>query len=340
MDRRQFLRAAVAPLALPIGSAVAPDQAIDDLKKHTIIRVVGFKHTARRPHVAGKNAWLGVHGDVATEDVLRIATDVGVEGIGAGSTSPDLARMLLGRTLDTFWKPRIGVVSPIGRADHALYDLVGKALAEPSWKILGGMGPERVPVYDGSVYFNDLLPESGGRSGVNRLLHEVEQSLESGHRAFKIKVGRGFKWMTRAAGLARDAEVVHAVRRLVGPNVNLMVDANNAFDLEGAERWLDLVGGANLLFVEEMFPEQPEHDLALKAYLREKGYATLVADGESARDLDDFDALVKREALDVFQPDIRAFGLTRQAALARKLSVKPALKLAPHNWGSFLGLYM
>src|SRR5262249_43824631 len=155
-----------------------------------------------------------------------------------------------------------------------------------------------------------------------------------------VKVGRGFRWMDRDAGLRRDVEVVKAVRRLVGPDVKLMADANNAFDLEDAERWLDAAGGENLFFVEEMFPEQVERDLMLKAYLRAKGYATLVADGESARDLDDFDALVAHEALDVFQPDIRAFGLTRQAAVARKLAVKPRLKLAPHNWGSFLGFFM
>ena len=42
----------------------------------------------------------------------------------------------------------------------------------------------------------------------------------------------------------------------------------------------------------------------------------------------------------MLQPDIRGFGLTRQCALARKIALKPGVSLAPHNWGSFLGLYM
>src|SRR5207237_9980765 len=102
-----------------------------------------------------------------------------------------------------------GMESPLERADHALYDLVGKALGVPAWKLLGGRGPEWVPVYDGGIYFNDLLPEYQHR-GVARLLEEVEDSLKTGHRAFKGKVGRGFKWMDRGAGLRRAVGVLAA----------------------------------------------------------------------------------------------------------------------------------
>ena len=42
----------------------------------------------------------------------------------------------------------------------------------------------------------------------------------------------------------------------------------------------------------------------------------------------------------MYQPDIRALGLTLQWEMSRRLAAKPALKLAPHNWGSFLGFYM
>ncbi len=88
------------------------------------------------------------------------------------------------------------------------------------------------------------------------------------------------------------------------------------------------------------FPEQVEQDLKLKGHLKKKGWKTRVADGESARDVDHFDAYIQNEALDVLQPDIRAFGLTRQWELSRKMASKREIKLAPHNWGSFLGLHM
>lgn len=311
----------------------------DQLKSFRITRVTGFRHVGQRPKLVGYNARLGVHGRTTGDGVLRIATNQGIEGIGAGTVTQEVARKLLGMMLDQIWRPGQGVVSPLGRADHALYDLIGKALRVPSWRLFGGQGPEWVPVYDGSVYFNDLLPEHKER-GVKQLLSEVEDSLQRGHRAFKIKVGRGFKWMGRKEGDARDVEVVRSLRKLVGKDVRLMVDANNGYDFEGTIRFLDQVGDADLYFAEEMFPEEVPLDLKLQEHIRRRGWRTLVADGESAREVKHFEPFIERQALDVLQPDIRAFGLTLQWELARRLPDKSPIKLAPHNWGSFLGLYM
>ncbi|MCI0456942.1 MAG: mandelate racemase/muconate lactonizing enzyme family protein [Gemmataceae bacterium] len=339
MNRRTFLLGAAAlPLTLTAASAGDRKQ-LDQLKGFRITRVTGFRHTCPRPRLVGYNARLGVHGRQTGDNVLRIATNQGVEGIGSGTTTQETARKLLGQTLDQIWRPGVGVVSPLGRADHALYDLVGKALKAPAWRLMGGQGPEWVPVYDGGVYFNDLLPEYKER-GVKQLLSEVEASLKVGHRAFKIKVGRGFKWMGRAEGDRRDVEVVRAIRKLVGKEVRLMVDANNGFDLDGTLRWLDQVAESNLYFIEEMFPEEVKQNLQLKEHLRKRGWNILVADGESAREIKHFEPFIERRALDVLQPDIRAFGLTLQWELSRRLKGVEGIRLAPHNWGSFLGLYM
>lgn len=334
MNRRDFLEVALGPLVAPLA-----DDPLADLKKYTVTRITGFRHTATRPRVAGKSARRDVDGAAVTEDVLRIMTNVGVEGFGFGTTTPADARSLIGRSLDEFRKTGLGIVSPLGRADHALYDLVGKALALPTWKILGGAGRESVPVLDGSFYFNDLLPESEGRSGVPRLLHEVEQSLKSGHGALLIQVGRGIRWMEPEAGFRRDVEVVKAVSKLAGKKINLVADAGGAFDLESTERFLDAVGDV-LVIVSELFPAQVERNLIFKDYLAKKGYKTLVAGGASARDLTDYNALIAHKAIDVYQPDIRVFGMTRACALARRLSLEPSLRLAPRGWGSFLGLTM
>src|SRR5262249_53761883 len=73
---------------------------------------------------------------------------------------------------------------------------------------------------------------------------------------------------------------------------------------------------------------------------RRKGWTTRVADGESAREVGYFDPFIAKRALDVLQPDMRAFGFTRQWELSRRLPADSGITLAPHNWGSFLGLYM
>ncbi len=349
MHRRQFLEAAVITLG-----GLAPSarlNAADELKKVKITKITGFRHACPRVKLVGKNARLDVHGKETAENCLRIATEQGIEGIGVGNVKPETARQLLGHTLDEYWKPGVGVVSPLERADHALYDLIGKALNQPAWKLLGdqpgGHGPEWTPIYDGGIYFNDLLPpqpplKKAGkqRSGVDRILEEVEFSLDAGHRAFKIKVGRGHKWLEKRAGFERDVEVVKSIRKLTGKDVTLMADANNGYDLETAKNWLEAIAG-DLMWIEEPFPEQVEQDLELKEFIRAKGWKTLLADGENAREIALFDPYIERAAFDVYQPDIRTFGLTLQWELSRRLSRKrPDLTLAPHNWGSHLGLHM
>jgi D-galactarolactone cycloisomerase len=348
MNRRSFLAGSLAVPATAAFAAAGQDNARNELRNFRITRVTGFRHTGQRPKLVGYNARLGVHGRTNSDAVLRIATNQGVEGIGSGNVTQETARKLVGMTLDQVWRPGEGVVSPLGRADHALYDLVGKALKTPSWRLFGGHGPEWVDVYDGSIYFNDLLPENKER-GVKQLLEEVETSLNRGHRAFKIKIGRGFKWMGRREGDARDVEVVRAIRKLAGNDVRLMVDANNGYDFDITVRFLDEVADLNLFFAEEMFPEEVPVNQRLRDHLRKRNSRVLVADGESAREVNHFDPYLQRDLFDVLQPDIRAFGLTLQWELSRRMEARRAErqkaagvgpKLAPHNWGSFLGLYM
>jgi D-galactarolactone cycloisomerase len=350
MLRREFLRSTGALAMVGSGlmsgasgfsshKVLTTSQELQSLRGVRVTKVRGFQHVCPRPKMIGKNSHLDVHGRETSESVLRIATDQGFEGIGIGRVEPAVAKQLIGMTLDELWSPGLGAKGPLGRSDHAVFDLVGKALNVPVWKLIGDEGPEWVPIYDGSIYFADLLPEYESR-GVARILEEVEASLKRGHRAFKIKVGRGYKWMPKEDGFARDVEVVQSIRKLVGPHVKLMVDSNNGFDCDGAIRWLDTVGD-DLFFVEEMFPENVKDDLRLKEHLRSKGWKTLVADGESAGEVEHFEELLRAGAIDVVQPDIRGFGLTMEWAMSRRIvELSPTAKLAPHNWGSNLGLPM
>jgi L-alanine-DL-glutamate epimerase-like enolase superfamily enzyme len=339
MHRRRFVKAlAISSLA---ASATWSQSAVaDDLKAHRVVRMSGFKLVCKRPKFVGKNSHLDNHGDTTTDFVVRIATSEGVEGVGEGFLKESDARQIVGKTLAELWTDGMGSTGALGRADHALFDLVSKIRGVPAWKLIGDAGPREVPIYDGSIYFNDLLPDYHS-DPVGMLVKEAEQGLDRGFRAFKIKVGRGYKWMPKDTGFRRDIEVVHAIRQAVGPDVRLMVDANNGFDLSETKHWLDAAGDANLFFVEEMFPEQLDDDRALRAYIDQKGWKTLVADGESAREVDHFDEFLRAGVIDVVQPDIRAFGLSRQWMMSRRISeLNPKARLAPHNWGSFLGQYM
>ena len=302
-----------------------------------ITGIIGFAHTTQRRKFIGRNAKKDVHGAQATEPVVRIYTDKGLDGIGFGRVSEIDARALLGRSLDEIWMPEHGMVSSLGRADHAIYDLIGKALQTPAWRLMGGAGPEAVSVYDTTLYFSDLLPEHLSR-GVARIVDEMEYSLAQGYRAFKVKVGRGARWMESDAGLARDIEVVRVLAKAAPSGTQFMADANDQYGLETARRFLGEVG-EHLSFLEEPFPESQSDGRALRRWIADSGLPTLIADGETEHNPDTLYALGLNGALDILQPDIRALGLSLQRRLARDLSPHPELALAPHCWGSFLGTY-
>jgi L-alanine-DL-glutamate epimerase-like enolase superfamily enzyme len=243
-----------------------------------------------------------------------------------------------------------------------LWDLAGKILKKPVYRLLGGPrettrglsrfsrsengtvpfpdregDPRKVPVYDGSIYFADLLPQYAPR-WPDRFKEEIDMGLRSGHRAFKIKIGRGNKWMDRTAGDARDVEVVQTIRKHAGDDVLLAVDANDGYDLPGAKQFLDRTSDLGLAFFEEPFPEEVEKCLELKRFIADRGWRTLLADGEGKHDLAAYRPFVDAKAIDVLQGDMNSYGI--EGILAEAAMAEPqGILVAPHNWGSLLGFY-
>jgi L-alanine-DL-glutamate epimerase-like enolase superfamily enzyme len=314
-------------------------RAEDAPKDARIVRAVGFDVPCRRSKVAGRNARLDVHGDRATDRMVRLYTNAGVEGIGNCRAEKQAVAQLLGKNpLELFRRDERAMSGPLGAGTMPLWDLCAKLLAKPAYELLGGAGAEKVPVYDGSIYFADLLPQYADK-WEDRFREEIDMGLAIGHRAFKIKIGRGAKWMPRREGDARDVAVVKLIRKHAGPDVILCVDANNGYDLAGAKRFLEQAGGENLGFVEELFPETVEDCLELKRFMKEQGWTTLLADGETQSKLDVFKPFIAAKAIDVYQGDMNQFGfegILTEAAWAREQK----LLVAPHNWGSLVGYYM
>jgi L-rhamnonate dehydratase len=333
MQRRSFLAATAAAF---FATRLRGAEPADDVR---ITRVVGFNLTSRRNKLAGKNARLDVHGDRGHDRMLRIYTNAGVEGIGNSAISKETAAGLLGKNpLEFYGRDERRVIGPFGAGTMPLWDLAGKLLRKPAYELLGGEGAAQVPAYDGSIYFADLLPQYAGR-WADRFREEVDLGLKLGHRGFKIKVGRGFKWMPREEGNERDVEVVKLIRKHAGPDILLGIDANNGYDLAGAKRLLDELADDKLAFVEELFPETVNECLELKAFIRERGWQTLVADGETQHELAAYGPFMEAGAIDVFQGDMNHFGpdgILQEASMAKPHGGR----IAPHNWGSLIGFYM
>lgn len=337
MNRREFLSVCGGLTATALAPAWTPAaQPPQDLK---ITRIVGFDLLSKRPKLVGKNSRLDVHGDQAGDRMVRLYTNTGLEGIGNCRAPEETLASLLGRNpFDFFKADERAMRSPLRAGSMPLWDLAGKALGKPVFELLGGQGPRQVPVYDGSIYFADLLPQYAAR-WQDRLKTEIDQGFQRGHRAFKIKIGRGAKWMPAAEGYARDKAVLKTIRQHTGPEVVLGVDANNGYGLSRTRQLLSEMPGLDLAWVEEMFPEVLEENLELKAFLKERELKTLIADGETQSSLEPLKLFMAAHAIDIYQLDMNGQGLEgilAEAALAAKYDSM----ISPHNWGSLVGFYM
>ncbi len=334
MKRREFLKATVSTALLPLWSWAK--EIPGDLK---ITRIVGFNLVSERSKVAGKNSRLGVHGRRATDRMVRLFTNTGLEGIGNCRTGKaELAQLLGKNPFDFYNSTNRRMIGPIGTGTMPLWDLIGKVLKKPVYELLGGAGPNRVPVYDGSIYFSDLLPEYEHKP-LDRFKEEIDMGMALGHRAFKVKIGRGAKWMPPKEGYARDVEVLKTIRQHTGPKILIGADANNGYDPTKTKRLMEELPDYSFAFLEEMFPENIEIYLELKQFIRQHGWKTLIADGETQSKLDAYKPFIEARAIDIFQADMNRFGF--EGILIEASWCKPqGLQVAPHNWGSLVGYYM
>jgi L-alanine-DL-glutamate epimerase-like enolase superfamily enzyme len=219
---------------------------------------------------------------------------------------------------------------------------MGKRAGQPVYALAAAITgsplstPHRAPCYDTSLYFDDLQLSSDDEAAA-LIAAEAREGAERGHRAFKIKVGRGGRWLPLQIGTRRDIAIVRAVRAAVGPEPRLMLDANNGWNLNLTKHVLAQTVDCDIFWMEEPFHEDPLLYDDLHAWLQREGLSTLIADGEgeASRFFMDWarDGLV-----DVVQYDIFAYGLTRWLATGVQLDGW-GRRSAPHHYGAHLGNY-
>ena len=170
--------------------------------------------------------------------------------------------------------------------DIALYDLKAKRAKLPLWKLLGGYDP-KVPCYAGGI---DLDLDAGA------LLRQTDGHLAKGFRAIKMKVGRD--------RLSEDVAKVAAMRKHLGDEFPLMVDANMKWTADEAIRRARALRGYDLVWLEE--PTIPDDVAGHARIAREGGIA--IATGENFRTLWEFKQMIAAGGVSYPEPDVTNCG--------------------------------
>jgi len=307
-----------------------------------IVRIRGGIFEGRRPRHAGSNARLGDHGEIVRVPIVQLTTADGATGFGRSRASPEELRPLLGDHLDTAFKAGHGAAARWLPCEYPLWDLIGQRAAQPVYSLAAAINertpppPYRVRTYDTSLYFDDLHLSDNDEAAA-LIADEARQGYARGHRAFKIKVGRGARHLPLDIGTARDIAIVRAVRAAVGPEAPIMLDANNGYNLNLTKQVLRETADCTIHWIEEPFHEDPILYRDLRDWLTAEGLTTLIADGEgdaSPRLLDwAHDGLI-----DVVQYDIFSYGFTPWLATGRQLD-DWGRRSAPHHYGAHYGNY-
>ena len=303
-----------------------------------IERIEWARLTGERPRKAGCNSRLGEHGLHVRPAITRITTFDGVSGIGFSPISREKADTIVGFRLSDAFDAESGVTEEFRMLEYPIWDLVGQLEQKPVYAMLSDTdGDFRAPCYDTSLYIDDLHLEDNAEAAA-LIASEALEGAARGHKAFKIKVGRGAMHMPLDKGTHRDIDVIHAVREAVGTDATILIDANNGYNLNLTKQVLGGTADANVYWVEEAFHEDARVYSLLKEWMNAEGLETRIADGEGGAS-PNLVSWAKDGLIDIVQYDIFNPGFSRWLELGPELDAFN-VGTAPHHYGGHYGNYV
>lgn len=211
-------------------------------------------------------------------------------------------------------------ISAISAIDIALWDIKGKALGLPVYKLLGGAYRSRARAYATGLY-----EPQGVASIVDALVEEAVAYQQAGFTGMKLKIGYG---------LATDERYVRAIREAIGDDIALMVDANHAYNASEAIRVARVLADYDVYWFEE--PVVPED---LDGYMEVRAASdVLIAGGECEYTRYGFRQLIDCRAVDILQPDLCAAGGYTEVMKIIAMASAASIPVVPHVWGTNVGL--
>lgn len=269
-------------------------------------------------------------------NLVSVHTDQGITGLGWGggtaagrpgeivnALTEHYKQALIGedpfayrRHWDAMWQPKIvgrrGLSTQVLSAiDIALWDIMGKALGASVHRLLGAY-TNRIPAYIAGGYY-----EEG--KGHRELAREMEENIALGARAVKMKVG--------GVSINEDVERVRVVRETIGPDIRLMVDANNAYAAYEAIEMARKIERYDIFWFEE--PVAPDD---YKGHA-EVARATIIpiATGENEYTRYGFRDLIEQRSAAIYNADAQIVGGITEFMNVAALAAAHDYRIAPHG---------
>jgi L-alanine-DL-glutamate epimerase-like enolase superfamily enzyme len=228
---------------------------------------------------------------------------------------------VVGRSLDeieTIWRDLWWLTHRLGKGvsmlaiaalDIALWDARARLEEKPLHRLLGTFHT-RLPVYGSGRASPDL--------SLDELLRATADYMEQGFRAVKIRIGQ--------SGPEEDLRRLRAVRKLVGDDVRLMVDANETLTLSQA-----LWYGRRLEELDVFWFEEPLLSEDIDGHAQLQAHLDLpIAVGEHLLSRYEFQEYIKRGAATIFQPDAAICGGVTEWLKIARLADAASRPIAPH----------
>jgi len=248
-----------------------------------------------------------------------------------------------------------------GAVVNAVWDLWAKAVGKPLWRLVADMSPEELVRCIDFRYITDCItPEqalallneraNGKAERVQTLLAEgypcyttsagwlgydddklrrlCQEAVDAGFSHIKLKVGRD---------LADDVRRLRIAREVLGPDRQLMIDANQVWEVGQAVDWLKDLAFAKPWFIEE--PTSPD-DVEGHRAVREAVAPMKVATGEMCQNRIMFKQFIMRGAIDVVQIDACRLGGVNEVLAVMLMAAHHGLPVCPHAGGVGLCEYV
>ena len=226
-------------------------------------------------------------------------------------------------------------VAVLSAIETALWDLAGKALNLPIYRLLGGKFRDKVRVYCDTALYRVNLPKP------EDFAKAAKESVELGYNALKFDLDEAndpnrydrYNWTASPGEISRMYDQIAAVREAIGPKIDICCDMHGRYDLVTAQKVAKVLEPMNLLWLEEPIPAENVDDYAIIT----KETTTPICAGENIYLAYGFRRLMENHGLDIVMPDLQKVGGLGEGQRIANLANLYYVPFAPHMVASFLG---